>query len=66
MIIDVHVHPFCREATVTPSLEEGVKRMFGRHEPKAREMIHAALTRTSTWTFPPTRTSTITCRGMPM
>jgi len=44
MIIDVHVHPFCREATVTPSLEEAVKRMFGRHEPKTREMIQGAIT----------------------
>jgi predicted TIM-barrel fold metal-dependent hydrolase len=43
MIIDVHVHPFCREATVTPSLEEGVKRMFGRHEPETREMIQGAI-----------------------
>jgi hypothetical protein len=44
MIIDVHVHPFCQEATVTPGLEEAVKRMFGRHEPKAREMIQGAIT----------------------
>lgn len=28
MIIDVHIHPFCKEATVTPSLEEAGKRMF--------------------------------------
>jgi predicted TIM-barrel fold metal-dependent hydrolase len=34
MIIDLHVHPFCREATVTPSLDEAVQRMFfgGRTE----------------------------------
>jgi predicted TIM-barrel fold metal-dependent hydrolase len=44
MIVDVHVHPFCREATVTPNLEEAVERMFGRHEPKAREMIQGAIT----------------------
>ena len=39
MIIDVHIHPFCKEVTVTPSVEEAVTRMFGRHEQKRREMI---------------------------
>jgi hypothetical protein len=33
MIIDIHVHPFCKEAHVTPNLEEGVGRMKGKHEP---------------------------------
>jgi hypothetical protein len=39
MIIDIHVHPFCREATLTPGIEEAVQRMFARHEPKRRESI---------------------------
>ena len=39
MIIDVHIHPFCKEVTVTPCVEEAVTRMFGRHEQKRREMI---------------------------
>lgn len=39
MIIDIHVHPFCKEAHVTPNLEEGVERMIGRHEPNRREMM---------------------------
>jgi len=44
MIIDVHAHPFCVEATVTPSVQEAVKRMFGRHEPKLREAIQGGFT----------------------
>ena len=28
MIVDLHVHPFCKEATVTPSLGEAVQWMF--------------------------------------
>lgn len=28
MIIDLHAHPFCKEATVTPNVKEAVKRMF--------------------------------------
>jgi predicted TIM-barrel fold metal-dependent hydrolase len=29
MIIDVHIHPFCREATVVPSPEDALERMYG-------------------------------------
>ena len=29
MIIDVHTHPFCRDATVIPNLKEAIERMFG-------------------------------------
>lgn len=39
MIVDIHVHPFCKEANVTPSLEEGIERMFGKHELKRKEML---------------------------
>ena len=28
MIIDFHIHPFCKEATVKPNLGEAVRRMF--------------------------------------
>jgi predicted TIM-barrel fold metal-dependent hydrolase len=44
MIVDFHFHPFCKEATVTPDLQEGVKRMFSGHEPKRREMMQAIFT----------------------
>jgi len=44
-ILDIHAHPFCKEAHVTPNLEEGIRRMFGKHEPKVRERIQASLTR---------------------
>ena len=45
MIVDVHVHPLCKEAHVTPNLEEGIQRMFGKHEPKVkREKIKAMFT----------------------
>jgi predicted TIM-barrel fold metal-dependent hydrolase len=30
MVIDVHIHPFCKEATVLPSPEEALERMYGR------------------------------------
>lgn len=30
MIIDVHIHPFCKEATVVPGPEEALKRMYGQ------------------------------------
>ena len=30
MIIDVHIHPFCKEATVVPSPEEALERMYGQ------------------------------------
>jgi predicted TIM-barrel fold metal-dependent hydrolase len=43
MIIDIHVHPMCNEATVTPDLQEATRRMFDRHEPKRREMLRSGL-----------------------
>jgi uncharacterized protein len=39
MILDIHVHPFCKEAHVTPNLEEGIERMIGKHEPNRRELM---------------------------
>jgi uncharacterized protein len=39
MIIDIHVHPFCKEAHVTPNLEEGIERMIGKHETNRRELM---------------------------
>lgn len=44
MILDIHVHPFCKEAHVTPNLEEGIQRMIGKHEPKGREIMKAMIT----------------------
>ena len=44
MVIDIHVHPFCKEATVTPSVQEAVKRMFERHQPQLREMYQQGVT----------------------
>ena len=44
MILDIHVHPFCKEAHVTPNLEEGIQRMFEKHEPKVREIMKATAT----------------------
>ena len=32
MIIDVHVHPFCKEATVLPNLDLAFERQFGSNE----------------------------------
>ncbi|RJP23893.1 MAG: amidohydrolase [Candidatus Abyssobacteria bacterium SURF_5] len=32
MIVDFHIHPFCKEATVVPSPEEALKRMYGEEE----------------------------------
>ena len=29
MIIDMHVHPFCKEATVLPGIEEAAERLYG-------------------------------------
>lgn len=29
MIIDLHAHPFCKEATIIPNIKEAVKRMYG-------------------------------------
>jgi predicted TIM-barrel fold metal-dependent hydrolase len=40
MIIDVHLHPFCKEATVTPSYEAAMERMYGDvKNPKREENI---------------------------
>jgi len=39
MIFDIHIHPFCKDAHITPNLEEGIQRMFGKHEPKRREIM---------------------------
>jgi predicted TIM-barrel fold metal-dependent hydrolase len=44
MIIDIHVHPFCKEATLKPGIQEAVERMFARHEPKRREMLRGMVT----------------------
>ena len=30
MIIDMHIHPFCKEATVLPNPEEALERMYGQ------------------------------------
>lgn len=38
MIIDLHVHPFCKEATVTPSLGEAVRRMFFGASPEQKSL----------------------------
>ncbi len=45
MIVDIHVHPFCNEVTITPNLQEAVMRMFSSHEPKRREKIQSTFTR---------------------
>lgn len=37
MIIDLHIHPFCKEATVTPSIEEATVRMFSSLRDPARQ-----------------------------
>ncbi|HXZ94627.1 MAG TPA: amidohydrolase family protein, partial [Dehalococcoidia bacterium] len=34
---------FCKEATVTPNVQEALKRMFGGHEPKRREAMQAGI-----------------------
>lgn len=39
MIIDVHIHPFCREATVLPSPEEAIKRMYGGTEERFEPLL---------------------------
>jgi len=36
VIVDIHIHPFCEEATITPSVPEAVRRMF--YEPREREV----------------------------
>lgn len=38
MIVDLHVHPFCREATVRPSLGEAVQRMFFGADPDRKSL----------------------------
>lgn len=38
MIVDLHVHPFCKEATVTPSLGEAVERMFFGASPDRKSL----------------------------
>ena len=43
MIIDIHTHPFCKEATITPNLQEAVKRMFSGHEPNRRQVAEAGI-----------------------
>jgi predicted TIM-barrel fold metal-dependent hydrolase len=45
MIIDMHIHPFCKEATVLPSLEGAAERLYGAMADKERfKNITAALT----------------------
>jgi len=29
VIIDMHIHPFCKEATVLPGIEEAAQRLYG-------------------------------------
>jgi predicted TIM-barrel fold metal-dependent hydrolase len=36
MIIDIHVHPFCKEATVKPNMEEAIKRQTEAFKDPAR------------------------------
>ncbi len=44
MIIDMHIHPFCKEATVLPSVDEAALRMYGAMRDKDRfKNITAAL-----------------------
>jgi predicted TIM-barrel fold metal-dependent hydrolase len=43
MIIDLHVHPFCKEASITPNLEEGIKRQMGAARDPARVELAAAM-----------------------
>lgn len=46
MIVDVHVHPFCKEATITPNLEEATQRQMGRiKDPERIEYAKEMLTR---------------------
>jgi hypothetical protein len=41
MIIDVHIHPFCKEATVIPSPEEALVRMYGQDEERFGPLLTA-------------------------
>lgn len=43
MLIDVHVHPFCKEASITPSIETAIERMIGVSRNKARKEASAAM-----------------------
>ncbi len=44
MIIDMHIHPFCKEATVLPNMEEAARRLYGGMADKERfKNITAAL-----------------------
>ncbi len=38
MIIDMHIHPYCKEAHITPDLETGLKRQFEcKYRPQAKK-----------------------------
>jgi len=41
MIIDFHIHPFCKEATVLPSPEEALNRMYGDEEARFAPLMSA-------------------------
>jgi len=43
MIIDVHVHPFCKEASVTPGIDEAIERQFKSIKDAARRKFAAAM-----------------------
>ncbi len=44
MIIDIHVHPFCNEITVTPNYEEAFERMFRQQRnPQKMEALKSGL-----------------------
>ena len=45
MIIDVHVHPFCKEATVKPNIEEAIKRQTEPYIDKAAAEMTAQIFR---------------------
>ena len=48
MIIDIHIHPFCKEATVTPNAVEARRRMFARSDPQKRDLMEKMFTYLST------------------
>jgi predicted TIM-barrel fold metal-dependent hydrolase len=39
MVIDVHIHPFCKEATVVPGPEEALQRMYGTGEERFETLM---------------------------
>lgn len=44
MIIDMHIHPYCKEAHITPDLETGLKRQFEcKYRPQAKKRIKARI-----------------------